>query len=253
MGKIIAVLNQKGGCAKTTTTDNVSDILARSGHNVLEIELDPQGNLGLIHNCKDDKNSFYSLIKGGPFRPTKVRENHYLIPAGSATSDIPTEFSACIGKEVLLADILESYKDMYDFIFLDCPPSLSLLTDLAMAAADRILVPVSIDLYSIDGLTKLDERTRLIKRFYNPELDYLGILVTNAKTNARCTSKIKEMAEEASYYLNTKVFTTVIRNSVVVSDAQVAFKTLMDYRKNASVTRDYAAFTNELLECVQNG
>ena len=139
---------------------------------------------------------------------------------------------------------------MYDFIFLDCPPTLSLLTDLAMAAADKILVPVSIDLYSIDGLTKLDERMRLIKRFYNHDLDYLGILVTNANTNAKCTEQIKEMAAEATQYLDTRVFDTIIRNSVIVSNAQLAFQTLTDYRSKASVTQDYVAFSQELLETV---
>lgn len=253
MGMIIAVLNQKGGCGKTTTTDTVSDMLARSGYSVLDIELDPQGNLGLLHGCKDDRNCLYTLLKGGAFQPIRIRENHHLIPAGNTSRDIPTEYAACIGKEVMLADILESYRDMYDFIFLDCPPTLSLLTDLAMAAADKLLVPVSIDLYSIDGLTRLDERTKLIKRFYNPGLDYLGLLVTNAKKNAKCTKKIKEMAQEATQYLGTKVFTTIIRNSIVVSDAQVAFKTLQNYRKNASVTKDYAAFTDELLETIQYG
>ena len=99
----------------------------------------------------------------------------------------------------------------------------------------------------------MDERTKLIKRFYNPGLDYLGLLVTNAKKNAKCTKKIKEMAQEATQYLGTKVFTTIIRNTIVVSDAQVAFKTLQDYRKNASVTKDYAAFTDELLETIQYG
>lgn len=250
MGKIIAVLNQKGGCGKTTTTDNVSDILSRKGYSVLDIELDPQGNLGLIHHCKDAEHNFYRLIKGGQFAPIKIRENHYMIPAGSDSAAIPTDFTTCIGKEIMLADILESYRDMYDFIFLDCPPTLSLLTDLAMAAADKILVPVSIDLYSIDGLTKLDERMRLIKRFYNHNLDYLGILVTNAKTNAKCTEQIKEMAAEATQYLDTRVFDTVIRNSVIVSNAQLAFQTLTDYRSKASVTQDYVAFSQELLETI---
>ena len=97
MGMIIAVLNQKGGCGKTTTTDTVSDMLARSGYSVLDIELDPQGNLGLLHGCKDDRNCLYTLLKGGAFQPIQIRENHHLIPAGNTSRDIPTEYAACIG------------------------------------------------------------------------------------------------------------------------------------------------------------
>lgn len=250
MCKIIAVSNGKGGCGKTTTSWNLCYNLSIQNYKVLGIDMDQQGSLSLSNKCKDFEKNVYTMIKNEEFCPIEISENFYMIPSSSLLGDLFLEFSNRLGKELILSDILEAYSSLYDYIIIDCPPQFTLLADMAYTAADCVLVPVSTGMYSVDGLVELNKRVRMVKRLFNPNIRFGGILITNSKTNTNSSKNIQAMANEAKSYLDTFVYTTIIRSSTVVDDAQDEFKPLYQFKKNADVTKDYLNFTNEFLEVI---
>lgn len=253
MGKTIIISNEKGGCGKTTTSINLSANLANAGKHVLLIDIDPQGNLSNTYDAKDNlDSSIYRFITDQIFEPKHISENQDLISSGEKTKELISKFNNEVGKELYLKDVLDAYKNSYDYIIIDCPSNLNYLTDLAYTSGDILIIPVSVDRYSIEGMAGLSKRVSVIKRLYNPDLQYGGILMTNVKLHTNAHKKVKELANEVLKYIHTFVFDTVIRNSTVVSDASLSFKPLIEYNKKASVTQDYLDFTKELMECDLN-
>ncbi|MDO4581700.1 MAG: AAA family ATPase [Bacillota bacterium] len=222
MGKIIAIVNQKGGVAKTTTTINLAAALAARGKKMLIIDLDPQGNassgLGLdrrsIEHCVYDV-----LINGAPAEavilPTAY-ERLDILPATIQLAGAEVELVSAISRENKLRRALRLIKKVYDFILIDCPPSLGLLTINALSAADSVLVPLQCEYYALEGLGQLLSTYGLVENNLNPGLAIEGVLLTmyDGRTNLSA-----QVAEEARQYFGDKVYKTIISRSVRLSEA----------------------------------
>lgn len=222
MGRIIAIANQKGGVGKTTTSVNLSACLAHIGKKVLLIDTDPQGNAtsgvgvnkGDVHRCIYD-----ILIDDIDVRDvileTKV-ENLDIIPATISLAGAEIELVSTISREVRMKHALQNVKEEYDFIIIDCPPSLGLLTLNALTASDAILIPVQCEYYALEGLSQLLSTIRLVQKHLNPELIIDGVLLTmfDARTNLGI-----QVIDEVKKYFQDKVYKTIIPRNVRLSEA----------------------------------
>jgi len=222
VGKIIAIANQKGGVAKTTTAVNLSSCLAVLGKKVLLIDIDPQGNAssGLGINRLGSIKCIYDVIVNNvPVKKVIVAtdiENLFIIPATIQLAGAEVELVSAISREVKLKRALELVKSDYDYIFIDCPPSLGLLTLNALTAADSILIPIQCEYYALEGLSQLMNTVQLVKKHLNPMLNIEGVVLTmfDARTNLSI-----QVVDEVKNYFKNKVFTSIIPRNVRLSEA----------------------------------
>lgn len=222
VGKIIAIANQKGGVGKTTTSVNLGACLAYIGKKVLLVDIDPQGNAtsGVGLEKADIEQCVYDVLvddveASKVIRPTAV-ENLYAIPATIQLAGAEIELVPTISREVRLKRALEEVKDEYDFIIIDCPPSLGLLTLNSLTAANSVLIPVQCEYYALEGLSQLLNTVRLVQKHLNFELKVEGVLLTmlDARTNLGL-----QVIEEVKKYFQDKVYKTVIPRNIRLSEA----------------------------------
>ncbi|MCA1032300.1 AAA family ATPase [Bacillus timonensis] len=222
MGKIIAIANQKGGVGKTTTSVNLGACLAYIGQRVLLVDIDPQGNA--TSGCGIEKaevnQCIYDVLVDdveakNVIKPTAV-ENLNIIPATIQLAGAEIELVPTISREVRLKRALEEVKDQYDFIVIDCPPSLGLLTINALTASDAVLIPVQCEYYALEGLSQLLNTVRLVQKHLNTELMIDGVLLTmlDARTNLGI-----QVIDEVKKYFQDKVYKTIIPRNVRLSEA----------------------------------
>ena len=219
MGKTIAIVNQKGGVGKTTSCVNLAAALTAQGAKVLVCDFDPQGNatsgFGLD---KAHSPSVYEVILGSASMSKAVVNTKWadVVPSNKALSGATVELIALDRREYRLRDAIDEVKDRYDFIFIDCPPSLELLTLDALCAADALLVPVQCEYYALEGLSDLLYTVRLAKQRLNPELEMEGVLLTmyDGRTNLSL-----QVAEEVKRHFPGKVYASVIPRNVRLSEA----------------------------------
>ena len=222
MGRIIAIANQKGGVGKTTTAINLSSCLAEAGERVLTIDLDPQGNAtsGLGLEKGELEETVYEMMLGDceleECLQSEVQENLDVLPSDSNLSGAEIELLDVERKEYVLKQHLEKVKDQYDFILIDCPPSLSLLTINALVAADTVLVPIQCEYYALEGLSQVLRTVGLVRKKKNPSLELEGVVFTmyDARTNLSL-----EVVENVKNNLNEKIYKTIIPRNVRLAEA----------------------------------
>lgn len=222
MGRIIAVANQKGGVGKTTTTINLSACLAEQGQKVLVIDVDPQGNTtsGLGIDKNNTENTVYELMLGEASIDDciykSVMDDLDVIPSNVNLAGAEIDFIDIDDREYILKKIVNSLKEKYDFIILDCPPSLSMLTVNAMTAANTVLVPIQCEYYALEGLSQLIRTINLVKQKLNPELEIEGVVFTmyDARTNLSL-----QVVENVKANLKQTVYKTIIPRNIRLAEA----------------------------------
>lgn len=244
MTRNIAVFNQKGGVGKTTTVINLADALANRGHRVLILDLDPQGNATSGLNIeKDREEMIYDYLLGaeGDFA-VRVKDNLSIIPSGAGLAGIEIEFARRDDWQKVLKDRIADLED-YDYIVMDCPPSLGILSILALTAADGILIPVQCEYYALEGLSQLMESIQLVRGGFNPDLEIEGVLLTmyDGRTNLSM-----QVVEEVKNYFKDAVFSTVIPRNVRLAEAPSYGMSIMDYDKNSRGAKAYASLADEV-------
>lgn len=222
MGRIIAIANQKGGVGKTTTAINLSACLAEAGEQVLTVDFDPQGNAtsGLGFEKEYMDKTVYELLVGDCSLEDciirEVQENLDVLPSDVNLAGAEIELLDELGKETLLKRELDKIKDEYDFIVIDCPPSLSLLTINALTASDTVLVPIQCEYYALEGLSQILQTVDLVKKKLNPRLELEGVVFTmyDARTNLSL-----EVVENVKNHLNRTIYKTIIPRNVRLAEA----------------------------------
>ncbi len=251
MGKIIAIANQKGGVGKTTTTVNLSAGLAYLGQKVLVIDFDPQGNATTgIGASKAKKVVTINelLFQEIPFE-SAVQTLHSppmdIIPASVELAGANIEMMEYkAGKEKLLKKRLDEIKDKYDYILIDCPPSLGLLNTNALTACDSVLIPIQCEFYALEGLTQLLSTIRLVQKLFNKDIKIEGVVLTMFDSRTKLSLEVQQ---EVRKYFKDKVFNTYIKRSVRISEAPSYGKSIFDYDANSDGAKAYAALAKELM------
>ncbi len=250
--RIIAFMNQKGGVGKTTTAVNLGACLAKLGRKVLLIDIDPQANSS-IHLGIDiykTKQSIYNVLLGEmpvskAVRPTK-RKNFDIIPSNIDLSGAEVELASAVGRETILRDaLLEHVREggHYDYVLIDCPPSLGLLSLNALTTASEVFIPVQTQFFALQGMGKLLDVVKLVKRRLNPNLDLSGIILTMFD---RRTNLAHEVVEEVRKYFKEKVFASTIRSNVRIAEAPGHGKTIIEYDPGSSGAKDYMELAREV-------
>jgi len=253
--KIISIINQKGGVGKTTTVINLASALSQQGKKILVIDLDPQGNattgLGLSNTEQSDK-TIYGILNGTTSIPDVIKktkfENLDLITSNVDLSGLEVETAGDTDRAFILKVKLTAYlKDsraLYDYILIDCPPSLSLLTVMALVSSNSLLVPLQTEFFALEGLTQLMKTIDRIKVNLNPELTIQGILLTMYDRRNKLSSEVEK---EARDYFKDKVYKTVIPRNVRLSEAPSHGVPVLIYDKSCPGSKSYYSFTDEFI------
>lgn len=250
MSKVLAVTNQKGGVGKTTTGINLAASLARANRKALLIDLDPQGNatVGSGVNKTSQEKSIYDVLLGkADIAEARVRvEGGYdLVPANKDLAGAQVELIDEIGRELRLRMALEKVDGEYDYILIDCPPSLNLLTVNALVAADSVMIPMQCEYYALEGLSALVETIRKVRETLNPKLRIEGLLRT--MFDGRNTLS-NEVSEQLRKHFGNKVYKTIIPRNVRLAEAPSYGKAAVDYDKYSKGAQAYLALAGEVIE-----
>ncbi|HJC04437.1 MAG TPA: AAA family ATPase [Candidatus Ligilactobacillus avistercoris] len=250
MAVTIALANQKGGVGKTTTAVNLGACLNELGKRVLIVDTDAQGNAtsGIGISKGDIQHDIYDvLVNGmgleGVIMPTS-RPHLDVVPATLQLSGAEIELASQIGREQRLADALEPVADRYDYVLVDCPPALGILTINAFTACDSILIPVQSEYYALEGLSQLMKTIQLVKKHYNADLHVEGVLLTmlDARTNLG-----NEVVTEVQKFFKDRVYTTIIPRNVRLSEAPSHGQAVIDYDRTSRGAVGYMALAKEVL------
>ncbi|UUM30606.1 ParA family protein [Vibrio japonicus] len=250
MGKIVAIANQKGGVGKTTTCINLAASMAATKRKVLVIDLDPQGNATMasgVDKYQVDATAYELLVEDVPFDDVVCRKtsgNYDLIAANGDVTAAEIKLMEVFAREVRLKHALASVRDNYDFIFIDCPPSLNLLTINAMAAADSVLVPMQCEYFALEGLTALMDTISKLTAVVNENLKIEGLLRTMYDPRNRLSN---EVSDQLKKHFGSKVYRTVIPRNVRLAEAPSHGKPAMYYDKYSAGAKAYLALAGEML------
>lgn len=250
MARIIAITNQKGGVGKTTTAINLSACLAEAGQHVLLVDFDPKGNAssGLGLEREDIENTVYDLLTEEvtfeECRIAEIQKNLDILPSDMNLAGAEIEFQEIEDKEKLLRSYLEKIKDDYDFILIDCPPSLNILTINALTAADTVLVPIQCEYYALEGLGQVLKTVDLVKRKLNPGLELEGVVFTmyDARTNLSL-----EVVENVKSNLNRTIYKTIIPRNVRLAEAPSHGMSINQYDTRSTGAESYRMLAAEVM------
>lgn len=251
MGKCIAIANQKGGVGKTTTAVNLSACLGAKGKKVLLLDTDPQGNAssGLGIDKTQTENSIYNVLIGevslkNAIIPTKF-ENLDLCPSNIELAGAEIELVSMEDREVLMKRAVAAVKKDYDFIIIDCPPSLGLITLNSFVCADTVIIPIQCEYYALEGLSQLMNTVRTVKRSLNPDIDIEGVLLTMFDTRTNLSIQV---ADEVKRFYPNKVYATVIPRNVRISEAPSFGEPINVYDKHSKGAESYLDLAAEVID-----
>lgn len=249
MKKIITIANNKGGVGKSTTALSLGSALCKKGYKVLFVDLDPQGNLSLCLNARNEKKTALDLFTTD--EPVKELIKH------SASGDvIPSNLNLVsaemvlvnTGKEYKLKERLAELVSVYDYIIIDTPPSLNILTVNALVSATDVIIPVQADVFSVQGIATFKTPLDSVKKYCNKNLKVNGILLTRYNSRSTITKELTEQLENIAEVLNTRLYKTKIRECVAIKESQLLQANLFDYAPKSNAVKDYTAFVDEVLE-----
>jgi len=251
MGKIIAFSNQKGGVGKTTTCVNVATYMALMGKRILILDLDPQGNattavgivkskeLKTIYDLIDGENAYDEVIQ-----PTII-ENLYIIPSTVDLAGAEVELISIPQREKVIKRILDEIKESYDFILIDCPPSLGLITVNALTAANSVIIPIQCEYFALEGLTQLMNTIRLIRHHLNPDLDIEGVVMTMKDKRYNLTNQV---SNEIIKFFNKKVYLTTIPRNIRLAEAPSHGLPVALYDSTSKGAEAYLSLAEEIMK-----
>lgn len=248
--RIISIINQKGGVGKSTTAVNLAAALGELGKKILIVDFDPQGNstsgLGIekeeLEQCVYD-----ALLNDVPAENLLIQancNNVTVIPATIQLAGAEIELVSAMARETRLKELLEPVQENYDFVFIDCPPSLGLLTINALTAADSVLIPIQCEYYALEGVTKLLESMRMVKSKINKGLEVFGVLLTMYDSR---TSLANQVVDEVKQYFGDKVFNTLIPRTVKISEAPSFGMSVIQYAPQNKGAQSYMELAEEVI------
>ena len=244
--RIISIANHKGGVGKTTTTAGVASILAIQGYHVLAIDIDPQANLtSSLLKGETERTIYLALVGKEEELPiVNISENLDLVPSSLTLAMAELEMVSAMSREKVLSELIEPLKARYDFILIDCPPSLGLLTLNAITASNEVIIPLIAEALPVKGLKMMKDFIKTVNSKLNPDAHISGILFTRWET----TKLGQDIEERLRSSLGTLIFKSKIRKNIRVGEAPLKHQNIVEYAPNSNGAKDYLTFTEELLE-----
>ena len=250
MARIITITNQKGGIGKTTTCCALVSGLHALGNRVLGVDLDPQGNLGFSLGIDIENGlTVYDLLKGEIAAEEAVRRTAYgdVLPSNILLSSAELEFNRS-GREFILQNALEPIQDNYDFIIIDTPPALNILTVNAYVASDALIIPMTPEVLSLLGISQLKDTIEVVRKFFNQRLRILGVLLTKYNRHLNLVKEVEELTAAIAGQLETSIFDIKIRNNIAAAEAPAHGQSVLTYAPKSNAANDFNKLIREILE-----